>query len=72
MTLQEQIQARAPFDSGAMVVRFVVVVDWAKPDGTRWVSRIGSEDLTEWERDGLLHHALNGNWEGTDVEMEDL
>ena len=63
MTLREEIQARAPFDEGAVAVRYVVVVDWARQDGTRWVSRIASDGLTAWERDGLLHHALNGDWD---------
>lgn len=61
MSLQKEIEQRAPID-GAIAVRFVVVVDWARSDGTRWVSRIGSEGLTEWEREGLLHHALHSDW----------
>ena len=70
VSLHRQIEAHAPLE-GAIAVRFVIVVDWARADGTRWVSRIGSDGLTEWERDGLLHHALNGNWDGSDVPFED-
>lgn len=61
MTLRQQIEAHAPNGEG-IAVRYVIVVDWALPDGKRFLSRIGSETLTEWERDGLLHHALNGDW----------
>ena len=65
MTLQKEIQSRAPFDE-SIAVRFVVVVDWARSDGTRYVSRIGSDGLTEWERDGLLFHALHGDWSSSE------
>ena len=71
VSLQEEIEKRSPFESGAIAVRFVVVVDWAKSDGTRWVSRIGSNGLTEWEREGLLHHALHASWDGANESAED-
>lgn len=49
---------------GAMLLGFVVVAEWMAPDGHRWLSRVDAganadEGLTEWQREGYLHNALN-------------
>jgi uncharacterized membrane-anchored protein YjiN (DUF445 family) len=46
----------------SVCVKWVVVMDWMSPDGTRTIQRVMSENMTGWEREGLLHTALFGNW----------
>lgn len=62
-----------PIPEGSMLLGFVAVAEWMAPDGTRWLSRVdagasGDKGLTEWQREGYLHNALNSaSW----IEDED-
>lgn len=51
----------------AVLISAVVVAEWIAPDGERWISRIATTDGGErtpplWTAEGLLHHALYGDW----------
>lgn len=49
---------------GSMVVGWVVVCESVDPAGERWLTMVGSENSTQWQRQGYLHNALNTRWEG--------
>lgn len=47
---------------GALVTGWSLVAEWMDPDGEKWLSRLDSEDLTSWAREGMFFEAL-GDWE---------
>lgn len=54
-------------EAGSVLIKYVVVADWIMPDGERLVSKCGGnldgEGSTMWDMAGLLHEALNGDWD---------
>lgn len=54
---------------GSLLVGWVLIAEWLHPDGTQLLSRFGSENLTQWQRQGYLHNALHESWE--DEEFDD-
>lgn len=50
----------------ALLTKWVLVAEWAVEDGDCWLSRISSADLRSWEREGMLHNALNTDWSSKD------
>lgn len=67
--IHEAIQAsRAGSElDGAVLVGWVTVAEWMSPDGERWITCASGESGGEsapavWRSEGLLHHALNGDW----------
>lgn len=63
--------ARGEETAEAVLISAVVVAEWMSPDGARWISRIastngGDETPPTWTTEGLLHHALHGDWTGED------
>lgn len=64
-------QARDGPTNDAVLVSAIVVAEWMDPSGDRWISRIattngGDETPPSWTCEGLLHHALYGNWTDDD------
>lgn len=51
---------------GSVVTGWAVVAESMEADGTRFLCRLdgnaGGERLTSWQRQGLLHNALNEPW----------
>lgn len=50
-----------------VLTNWVVIAECATPDGSRWISRLTSEDATTWQIEGMLHHALY-SWMGDEDE----
>lgn len=67
-------EADAKEAQGSVVTGWVVVAESMEADGTRFLSRLdgnaGGERLTSWQRQGMLHNALNEPWP-EDYEDED-
>lgn len=54
---------RQDVEGAVMLSSYVLVVEWMAEDGEHWLSRVcGPDNVTSWKRDGMLHHALNGDW----------
>lgn len=54
-----------------LLVAWVVIAEWVTPDGERWLSRRTLDELSPWQRDGMLWHGLEGDWDGDDPDEED-
>lgn len=54
-------------ESGSALIKYTVVADFLTPDGERLITRLGGnlngEPGTSWDLAGLLHEALNGDWD---------
>lgn len=52
---------------GSALIKYALVVDWLTPEGERILSRMGGnldgDSATGWDMAGLLHEALNGEWD---------
>jgi hypothetical protein len=61
----DAIQAHHAVDTpeGSILVKWVVVADWCKPDGERCLTRIHSDGETIWEAFGLLHAGIGLGWD---------
>jgi hypothetical protein len=46
-------------EGGGMVVGWVLISEWMSSKGDRWISRMSSENLTQWQRSGYLWYMLN-------------
>jgi hypothetical protein len=54
---------------GALLTGWVIVAEYISPDGKKWLSRMDSEDLTQWLRQGMLHDALYGDeWDPEETD----
>lgn len=49
-----------------VLTAWVVVAEWMTPDGERWLTRLDSDAITAWQRDGMLDHGLRGDWDPED------
>jgi hypothetical protein len=47
---------------GAICTNWILVAEWSTADGQAWCSRWTYDDRPMWQHQGLLHHALHGNW----------
>ena len=75
------IQADGPgfHDANAAVAAtctgWVVMAEWMDETGGKWLSKnsgdAGSERLTLWQENGMLHEALLGEWPTRDPDDED-
>lgn len=48
-----------------IATNWVLVSEWSTLDGERFISRDWDPRGTIWQRDGMLHHALYSNWDGS-------
>lgn len=49
-------------DGTCLATNWVLVIEWSTVDGKSWLSRWWDEDRPIWQRDGLLHAAIDANW----------
>lgn len=76
-TIQEKAELDATRDDGetSLLIGFVVVAEWARSDGTRWLSMMDSDaagaPIVSWQKNGYLYEALHTDWPtGDDDEDE--
>lgn len=50
----------------AVTVAWVMVADVVDAEGWRYICHRKSEELTTWQRNGMLHEVLYGDWEVND------
>lgn len=60
--IQMALQKESPLE-GSVLTAWALVAEWMTPEGTRVLSRIRPEYVTQWLADGMYHHALNTDWE---------
>lgn len=54
--LEDAISAN-PISGGAILVSWVVVAEWVTPDAEHELAMTHSEDMTPWQRRGMLTEA---------------
>jgi hypothetical protein len=59
--LDAAISEHAAPGPGMLLTAWVLVAEWAAPDGTRHLIRLGSTPSTTWAVNGMLHDALYGS-----------
>lgn len=59
--IHETLQSLAPQDDSdlkdALLVKWVVVMDWINPEGQRVLTRRCAENMTRWEVEGLVRYS---------------
>jgi hypothetical protein len=60
---------------GAVLTGYVVIAEWAKPDGTRWLTKtagdLNDEGPGVWTVKGWLYHALDTAQRDADLYGDD-
>lgn len=81
--LHDSIQSTVSLDEelpeGTVLKGWVLVAEWVDPKGSGWLTRlsggpgtIGDDcDLPDWQQQGYLHNALNGDLLRFGMEDED-
>lgn len=67
--LHTHLQHAGPPDpdiQGALLTGWVIVCEWASPDGSRWLSRGWAPTTTAWTATGMMHEAIYGDWPAPD------
>lgn len=57
-----QEQGPADMEKQAVLVGWVIVLDWMDEDGDRWLSKAHAASLPTWVAGGLHHEALYAKW----------
>jgi hypothetical protein len=50
-----------PMTSEALLVGGIVIAEWMRPDGTRFLTRNAIGEIPDWQVQGYLFSSLHGN-----------
>jgi hypothetical protein len=70
--VEEALQKNPPPGSelrGGLLTGWSLVAEWMATDGEKWLSRLDSEGMTKWGREGMFFEAL-WDWDTTEGDED--
>jgi hypothetical protein len=60
--VHDAIQETAVIGSEALLIGWVYIAEWCKPDGSRYISKNSPGGTPHWTTNGLLFEGLHSKW----------